>query len=178
LTIALEIFFVAQRRGSGSFNPASMRSHSRPYSGPVLATRPHRTLKILYPAGRYFMLLDGGKLGFHSCYDSRSLAEQPECTEDIAKFAASNGFPYGSLKIFASLAGPAEMYWVTNVLAYCYGMERFIGEPAPITISTLCPYVRLTLITAKFREPDRPLGPSFDCREPRTILAFGDFCLS
>ena len=23
-----------------------MRSHSRPYSGPVLATRPHRTLKI------------------------------------------------------------------------------------------------------------------------------------
>jgi uncharacterized protein YecT (DUF1311 family) len=120
---------------------------------------------ILYPAGRYFMLLDGGKLGFHSCYDSRSLAEQPECTEDIAKFAASNGFPYGSLKIFASLAGPAEMYWVTNVLAYCYGMERFIGEPAPITISTLCPYVRLTLITAKFREPDRPLGPSFDCNK-------------
>jgi hypothetical protein len=24
-----------------------MRSHSRPYSGPVLATRPHRTLKII-----------------------------------------------------------------------------------------------------------------------------------
>jgi membrane-bound ClpP family serine protease len=86
---------------------------------------------ILYPAGRYFMLLDGGKLGFHSCYDSRSLVEQPECTKAVAEFAASNGFPYGSIKIFASLAGPAEMYWVTNVLAYCYGMERFIGNLHP-----------------------------------------------
>jgi hypothetical protein len=27
---------------------------------------------ILYPAGQYAMLLDGGKLGFHSCYDGRT----------------------------------------------------------------------------------------------------------
>src|SRR5439155_25805843 len=31
---------------AASFNPASMRSHSRPYNGPVLTTRPHRTLKL------------------------------------------------------------------------------------------------------------------------------------
>jgi uncharacterized protein YecT (DUF1311 family) len=133
---------------------------------------------ILYPAGRYFMLLDGGKLGFHSCYDSRSLVEHPECTEAVAKLAASNGFPYGSLKTFASLAGPADMHWVTNVLAYCYGMERLIGEPAPITISTLCPHVRGTLISARFREANKPLGPSFDCNkakdDPVSLLLCSD----
>jgi transposase len=37
---------VAQRRGSGSFNPASMRSRSHSCSGHGRARRPHRTLKI------------------------------------------------------------------------------------------------------------------------------------
>ena len=126
---------------------------------------------VLYPAGRYFMLLDSGRLGFHSCYDSRSLIEFPECTDAIATFAAKNGFPYGSIKVFASLAGPTEMYWISNVLAYCYGMEHLIGDPAPVTVSTLCPSVRLALISGKFREPDRPLGPSFNCNKAITPAA-------
>jgi uncharacterized protein YecT (DUF1311 family) len=132
---------------------------------------------VLYPAGRYSMLLDNGKLGFHSCYDNRTTVEHPECTDVIAKLAASNGFPYGSVKVFASLAGPADMYWITNVLAYCYGMEHFIGDPAPITISTLCPTVARALIDGKFREPDRPLGPSFDCKKansPPELLLCSD----
>lgn len=114
------------------------------------------------------MLLDGGKLGFHSCYNSATLAELPECTEAMASLAASNGFPYGSLKVFASLAGPAEMYWITNVLADCYGMEHFIDDPAPVTVQTLCPSVRLALISSKFEEANRPLGPSFDCGKAST----------
>jgi uncharacterized protein YecT (DUF1311 family) len=126
---------------------------------------------VLYPAGRYFMLLDGGKLGFHSCYGSQSLTELPECTESIANFAATNGFPYGSIKLFASLAGPADMHWVSNVLAYCYGMEHFIGDPAPVTVSTLCPKVGFALISGKFREPDRALGPSFDCNKANSPTA-------
>jgi uncharacterized protein YecT (DUF1311 family) len=132
---------------------------------------------VLYPAGRYFMLLDGGRLGFHPCYGSRSLTELPECTEAIASFATANGFPYGSLKTFASLVGPASMYWVTNVLAYCYGMEHFIGDPAPVTVSTLCPHVGIALISGKFLAPDRPLAPSFDCRKassPTEVLLCRD----
>jgi uncharacterized protein YecT (DUF1311 family) len=120
---------------------------------------------VLYPAGRYAMLLEGGRLGFHSCYDARTSIVHPECTELIAKFAASNGFPYGSIKLFAGLIGPADMYWVSNVLAYCYGMEHFIGDPPTTTVSTLCPTVVQVLLNAKFREPDRPLGPSFDCKK-------------
>jgi uncharacterized protein YecT (DUF1311 family) len=123
---------------------------------------------VLYPAGRYAMLLDGGRLGFHSCYDARTSVVHPECTDVIAKFAASNGFPYGSIKVFASLKGPADMYWVTNVLAYCYGLEHFIGDPAPITTSTLCPSVAQALFDGKFHEPNRPLGPSFDCKKAST----------
>jgi len=118
---------------------------------------------ILYPAGKYAMLLDGGKLGFHSCSDGRTSIPHPECTEAIAKFAVRNGFPYGSIKVFASLAGPADMYWISNVLAYCYGLEHFIGTQAPVTVSTLCPSVVQALVAGNFREPNRPLGPSFDC---------------
>jgi uncharacterized protein YecT (DUF1311 family) len=122
---------------------------------------------ILYPAGRYSYLIGQGKLGFHSCYD-KQLVVHPECTEAIAKIAASFGFPYGSIKLFASLKGPADMYWITNVTAYCYGLEHLIGDPAPITISTLCPTVYQALIVGKSQEPDRPLGPSFDCRKANT----------
>ena len=86
---------------------------------------------VLYPAGRYFMLMDKGTLGFHTCYRANDLTPLPECTEDIAKFAAEHGFPYGSIKVFASLAGPQDMYQVSNVIAYCYGMEHFIGDPPP-----------------------------------------------
>lgn len=126
---------------------------------------------VLYPAGRFFMLLDGGKLGFHSCYDARDFSERPECTELIANLAAKNGFPYGSIKVFASLAGPHNMHWITNVLAYCYGMEHFVGDPAPVTVSTLCPSVRSALVSGNFRELDRPLGPSFDCGKASTLTA-------
>ena len=127
---------------------------------------------VLYPAGRYSYLFGKGKLGFHSCYDERTSIEHSECTDAIAKLAASNGFPYGSIKVFASLAGPADMHWITNILAYCYGMEHPIGDPAPITVSTLCPTVAQVVIDAKFREPNRPLGPSFDCKKARTPPEF------
>lgn len=126
---------------------------------------------VLYPAGVSFILLDGGKLGFHACYDSRNLAEYPECTEAIAQLAAQNGFPYGSVKVFAGLAGPMNMYWITNVLAHCYGMEHFVGDPAPVTIENICPSVAIALNLGKFREANRPLGPSFDCTKASTPIA-------
>ena len=122
---------------------------------------------VLYPAGRYSYLIGQGKLGFHSCYD-RQFVVHPECTEAIAKIAASFGFPYGSIKVFASLKGPADMYWITNIAAYCYGLEHLIGDPAPISVSTLCPQVYKALLDGKYQEPDRPLGPSFDCRKANT----------
>jgi len=62
---------------------------------------------ILYPAGRHFMLLDSGRLGFHQCYDAISLRVAPECTEEIARQAAVHGFPYGTLKVLAEMSGPA-----------------------------------------------------------------------
>jgi len=123
---------------------------------------------LLYPAGRYSYLIGQGKLGFHSCYDRQQLVVHPECTEAIANIAASFGFPYGSIKLFASLTGPADMHWITNVLARCYGLERLIGDPVPISVSTLCPKIYQALVDGKFQEPDRPLGPSFDCKKATT----------
>jgi hypothetical protein len=50
---------------------------------------------ILYPAGKAFILLDNGRLGFHPCYSSVDLKEMPECTEDIAQFSLLMGFLTG-----------------------------------------------------------------------------------
>jgi uncharacterized protein YecT (DUF1311 family) len=119
---------------------------------------------ILYPAGVYSILGDKGRLGFHNCYSTRTENIVPECTEAIAQFAKRQGMPYGSIKILAGLRGAGEMLWVTNVLAHCYGMERLPGDQAPVTVSTLCAHVALTLIDAK-QINSSSIGPSFDCRK-------------
>ena len=118
---------------------------------------------ILYPAGKYFVLLDGGRLGFHQC--SRSLTSQavPECTDAIAKIAADRGFPYGSMKMFASMAEPSEMYWISNVLSPCYGMEKLPGDPPSTSQTHPCPHAVLTMMNSKYREGRNRIGPSFDC---------------
>jgi uncharacterized protein YecT (DUF1311 family) len=72
--------------------------------------------------------------------------------------------PYGSIKIFAGLRGGRETFWVTNVLAFCYGLERLPGDQAPVTVSTLCPHAGIALITAK-QITLSLIGPSFDCRK-------------
>ena len=118
---------------------------------------------IIYPAGVYSILGDNGRLGFHNCYSARSKTVIPECTEAIAQFAARNGMPYGSIKLFASLRGADDMLWVTNLLANCYGMERVPGDQVPITISTLCAHAAIALLDAKDLTLS-PIGPSFDCR--------------
>lgn len=118
---------------------------------------------VLYPAGRYAVLLDGGKLGFHSCYDATNLIELPECTQEIAELAARNGMPLGSVKVLSSLAGPTNMYWISNVLAHCYGLEHMVGDPDPVAVENLCPKIYSVLIANNFHEANRPLGPSFDC---------------
>jgi uncharacterized protein YecT (DUF1311 family) len=117
------------------------------------------------------VLLDDGRLGFHSCYNS-TFAISPECNEAIAQFAVKNGFPYGVIKLLQELTGPADVTWITNVLAYCYGLEHLEGDPPPITVSTLCPHVAYALIDGKFQEAGRPLGPSFDCAKASQPVEF------
>lgn len=126
---------------------------------------------VLYPAGRYSVLFDEGRLGFHSCSVASTHKAWPECNDAIAQLAADNGFPLGSVKVFMNMAGPQDVQWMSNVLAPCYGLERLRGDPAPITISTLCPSIVYVLMSENFEEALRPVGPSFDCKKADSPIA-------
>ncbi|MFY0613628.1 MAG: hypothetical protein JXQ99_19010 [Hyphomicrobiaceae bacterium] len=126
---------------------------------------------ILYPAGIYSILADTGRLGFHDCYYRRSKRVAPLCTEKIAQLAVRHGMPYGSIKMFARFWGPQEVYWMTNVLAPCYGLERVPGQRVPITISTLCFHVAGVLVRANQLPPLTAVGPSFNCKYADTPVA-------
>lgn len=117
---------------------------------------------ILYPAGKSFMLGDNGRLGFHPC-SSTNRTEIPECTQGIAELAAKNGFPYGSLEAFATITGPEGIFWVTNVLTRCYGMERFVDEKPPTSYSQPCPSAYFQIMEGGYFKKEKILRTSFDC---------------
>ena len=123
---------------------------------------------ILYPAGKHFILTDQGRLGFHQCYNALTNQKLPECTDAIAEIGARRGFPYGSMKLYSSMAEPSEMIWVSNVLAPCYGMEWLPGDSAPNSKTLPCPYAVQTMISSGYREAKNRLGPSFDCGKSST----------
>jgi uncharacterized protein YecT (DUF1311 family) len=132
---------------------------------------------ILYPAGKAFILLDKGRLGFHPCYSAVDLKELPECTEDIAQFSLRNGFPYGSIKVFASVTSATDIFWVSNVLARCYGMERFSGEKPPASYTQICPAAYFEIIQSGYFKNQKLLKDSFDCdagKTPMEILLCAD----
>jgi uncharacterized protein YecT (DUF1311 family) len=131
---------------------------------------------ILYPAGKSFMLGDNGRLGFHPC-SSRDRVELPECTRSIAELAAKNGLPYGSLEAFATITSPKGIFWVTNVLARCYGMERFVDEKLPTSYSQPCPSAYFRIMEGGYFKKEKILRTSFDCssaKAPVEILLCKD----
>lgn len=118
--------------------------------------------QILFPAGEYSILTHGSMLGIHSC--SRSGERNDLCNERIAKFAVSNGFPYGTLDLFSDLYGPGEMKWMTEISARCFGFYRGTEDPKPIPTGRK-PCVDGIMFT---NVPRRPCGPSFDCSKAST----------
>lgn len=131
---------------------------------------------ILYPAGKSFMLGDNGRLGFHPC-SSIDRREIPECTQSVAELAAKNGFPYGSLEVFASITGPEGIFWVTNVLSRCYGMEHFVEEKPPTSYSQPCPSSFFQIMEGGYFKKEKILRTSFDCsnaKAPVEILLCKD----
>jgi hypothetical protein len=131
---------------------------------------------ILYPAGKAFLLLNGGRLGFHPCFDARDQREVPECTEAIATLAASRGLPYGSVTLFASLVETSGMFWITNVLSPCYGLERFPGDAPPTSYTVPCPHAILTMIrtggsNARGEHPRQGYSRSYCVRRSTEMLS-------
>lgn len=118
--------------------------------------------QILFFSGKASVLLNGGRLGFHTCYNSSTRDRNELCNERISQFAVSNGFPYGSLQLFMGLAGPDNMYWLTNLTASCYGLERLPGDADPIRFEQICPTAFFVIKSSG--KADTISYPSFDCR--------------
>lgn len=120
---------------------------------------------ILFPAGEYSILTRGSVLGIHSC--SVSSVRDDLCNESIARLAASNGFPFGTLEMFSELYGPGQMKWMTEIAARCFGFYRGSGDPKPIHGGRKA-CVDGVIYSSGSDVRLRPFGPSFNCANART----------
>ena len=120
--------------------------------------------QIIFPAGTYSILTMGSVLGIHSC--SSDEKRNDLCNQAIANLAVSNGFPYGTIDMFAELYGPGEMKWMTEISARCFGFYRGSTDPKPINGRKAC--VDGYIYTADTTATTRPFGPSFNCVKAST----------
>lgn len=120
---------------------------------------------IIFPAGEYSMTMSGALLGFHSCYTASDQQVALWCNENIAKFAAQNGFPYGSVRLFMDAYGPTEMRWISEITASCFGFYRDFDDPKPIFGEKPCVDA---MIVAFDDEARFEIGPSFNCGNAST----------
>lgn len=120
---------------------------------------------ILFPAGEYSILSKGSVLGIHSC--SEAGVRHKVCNEDIAKFAVSNGFPFGTLDMFSALYGPGEMKWMTEISARCFGFYHGSKDPKPLRGGRKACVDGVIYAMGADVQP-RPFGPSFNCANATT----------
>lgn len=78
--------------------------------------------QIVFLAGVYRVVQDGGRLGLHSCSRAGAGSRESICNEMIAQQAAARGAPYGTIMAFMQLAGPAQMRWLDAEDADCWGL--------------------------------------------------------
>lgn len=82
--------------------------------------------QILFLAGVQRVVLDGGKLGMHTCSVGGDAA--PLCNDRIAQTAFEHGTAYGSVMAFMAYTGAAKMLWFSSEDADCYGFTRWPPE--------------------------------------------------
>jgi len=80
--------------------------------------------QILFLSGIHRTVEVGGRLGLHSCYDSRERSRSVVCNELIAQNAVARGTPYGSIMAFMHLGEPTQMRWLNAPDADCWGFTR------------------------------------------------------
>lgn len=84
--------------------------------------------QIVFFAGVYRTVHDGGRLGLHSCRRAGTAAREPICNEMIAQQAAARGAPYGTLMAFMQLTDPGQIRWLDAEDADCWGLTIWPKE--------------------------------------------------
>ena len=82
--------------------------------------------QILFVSGFFRAVLDGGKLGMHSCSQGTKASEL--CNERIATNAVAHGVAHGAVMAFMRYVRPADMLWLSAPDADCWGLTRWPPE--------------------------------------------------
>ena len=92
---------------------------------------------IVYVAGEYKVVVEGGLLGMHTCYSGDGIRHEV-CNTIIAERALGEGVAYGSVMAFMEAAGPSDMIYFSAEDARCYGLIRYPGEEVPSAQDAPC----------------------------------------
>ena len=82
--------------------------------------------QIVLLAGVHRIVVDGGKLGFHTCAAGSDRSEL--CNDIIAQNAFEHGTDHGSVMAFMKYTGPHQMIWFSSTEADCYGFTLYPPE--------------------------------------------------
>jgi len=82
--------------------------------------------QILFVSGFFRSVLDGGKLGMHSC--SRGGKASEVCNDRIATNAVAHGVAHGAVMAFMRYVRPVDMLWLSAPDADCWGLTRWPPE--------------------------------------------------
>lgn len=78
---------------------------------------------VVFVSGTYRTVMDGGRLGLHSCSVSGQPA--PECNDEVAHNALAHGVAYGSVAAFMTQVSPRDVLWLDARDADCWGLSRW-----------------------------------------------------
>jgi hypothetical protein len=79
---------------------------------------------ILFLAGTYRYLEDGGALGFHTCASKEDLRKSAYCNELIAMYAESRGLSRSAFRALLDRTPLAEPRWIGSQEAALWGLTK------------------------------------------------------
>lgn len=83
---------------------------------------------ILFVAGTYRTMEDGGLFGLHSC--SSGGIQNRLCNEEIAMHAVAHGVSHGAINAAQSYVGPGDIAWYSRADIDGWGISRYPGVEA------------------------------------------------
>lgn len=86
---------------------------------------------IVFIAGREHVVVEGGRLGFHGCYDSTTKQIVGLCNEAIAEHALAHGTAYGSVMAFIEEVPHDQIIWFDGQDADCHAISKYEITPEP-----------------------------------------------
>jgi hypothetical protein len=81
---------------------------------------------IVFIAGKYRTIEEGGLLGQHSC-STRGVKDQ-QCNDLLSKNAFLHGVSYGSVAAFVTYVAPDDIRWFDRSNGDCHGLTRYPFE--------------------------------------------------